>query len=140
MTMGMSRSDRVYTLVYGAAPPTDEEWSRCIALFRERAGKDSRFLVETHGGGPDPKQRKALADLLRNEDTLVAVMTDSVVARGIITALAWFGLPQRGFALNDLRAAASYLGLSSAELHHASEDLTRLRFELGLYEQRAANG
>lgn len=139
MTMAMTRSDRVYTLVYGEDPPTDEEWTRCIALFRERAGQDSRFIVETHGGGPDAKQRKVLADAMRNEDTLVAVMTESLVARGILTALAWLGLPQRGFALHDLHAAASYLGLSREELQHAAEDLARMRYELGFYEKRAVN-
>jgi hypothetical protein len=141
MAMVISRSDRVLTLVYGVEAPTDDEWTRCVALCRERAGRDSRVLVETHGGGPDAKQRRVLAEAMRNEDTRVAVMTDSLVARGILTALAWLGLPQRGFALNDLRAAGAYLELSSDELRLAAEELARLRFELGFHEaKRAVNG
>ena len=141
MVMAIARSERVFTVVYGADAPTNEEWTRCLALFQERAGQPSRFLVQTHGGGPDAKQRKVLADTLRNEDARIAVMTDSILARGILTALAWLGLPQRGFALHDLRAAAEYLGLSSEELQHAGEELARLRYELGFYDsQRAANG
>jgi hypothetical protein len=141
MVMAMARSERVFTLVYGVDAPTDEEWTRCLTLFRERAGRESRFLVETRGGGPDAKQRKVLAELLRDQDARVAVMTDSIVARGILTALAWLGLPQRGFALNDLRAASEYLGLSSEELQHAARELARLRNELGSSEtKRAANG
>jgi hypothetical protein len=140
MNMAIARSDRVYTLVYGADPPTDEEWSQCLAMFRERTGQDTRCIVQTRGGGPDAKQRKVLADTMRNEDTRVAVMTDSIVARGILTALAWLGLPQCGFALNDLHAAANYLGLSSEELQHAEQELERLRFELEYHDKRAANG
>jgi hypothetical protein len=87
-------------------------------------------LVETRGGGPDAKQRRALAEAMRNEDTRVAVLTDSFVARGILTALAWLGLPQRGFALQDLRAAGSYLELTPHELSHAASELERLRIML----------
>lgn len=137
--MAIARSDRLFTVVYGVDAPTEEEWTRCLALFREREGRETRFLVESRGGGPDAKQRKTLAETLRNADTRVAVMTDSIVARGILTALAWLGLPQRGFALHDLRAASEYLGLSSEELQHAGEELARLRYELGSDTKRAAN-
>ncbi|HET8935016.1 MAG TPA: hypothetical protein VFN67_16320 [Polyangiales bacterium] len=137
----MARSERVFTLVYGVNAPTAEEWARCLRLFRERAGCESRFLVETRGGGPDAKQRKVLAEVMRDQDTRVAVMTDSIVARGILTALAWLGLPQRGFALNDLRAASEYLGLSSEERQRAAEELARLRDEIGFSETKhAAHG
>src|SRR4051812_35792692 len=122
MAMAISRSDRVYALVYGAGAPTDEEWLHCLALCRERAGGDSRFLVETRGGGPDAKQRKVLADALKGEDARVAVMTDALLARGILTALAWLGLPQRGFALHDLRAAGAYLELTSEELRYVADE------------------
>jgi hypothetical protein len=105
-------------------------------LCRERAGYDSRFLVETRGGGPDAKQRKVLAEAMKGEDTRVAVMTDSLLARGILTALAWLGLPQRGFAMDDLRAAGPYLELSSEELRHAADELPRLRSELAFYEAK----
>lgn len=134
MAMAISRSNRVYTLVYGEDAPTDEEWVHCVALCRERAGRDSRFLVETRGGGPDAKQRKALAELMRHEDTRVAVLTDSIIARGILTALAWLGLPQRGFALDDVRAAGAYLQLSPEELTLASAELDRLRAILEIEE------
>jgi hypothetical protein len=124
------------TAVYGADAPSGEEWTRCVARCRERAGLESRFLVETHGGVPDAKQRKVLAEALRNEDTRVAVMTDSLVARGILTALAWLGLPQRGFALHDLHAAGAYLALTGEELQRAADDLSRLRSELETYETK----
>ena len=134
MAMAISRSERVYTLVYGVQTPSDEEWAQCVALCQERAGRDSRFIVETRGGGPDAKQRKVLAEAMRDEDTRVAVMTDSLVARGILTALAWLGLPQRGFALQDLRAAGSYLELTTEELTHAATELERLRVALEIEE------
>ena len=141
MVMAMSQSDRVYAIVYGAQTPSADEWARCLEMCRERTGLSSRFVVETHGGGPDAKQRKALADLLRHEDARVAVLTDSIVARGILTALAWLGLPQRGFAPGDLRGAASYLELSADEMQTVFEELTRLRSELGFYEnKRTATG
>jgi hypothetical protein len=60
-------------------------------------------------------------------DYRAAVLTESLVARGIVTALAWLGVPQRAFAVSDHVHAANYLGLTSSELDLILQELPRIR-------------
>jgi hypothetical protein len=127
MTMAMRRFDRVVLAVHDAAPPTDDEWLRWIALCLERKGAELRVMVESLGGGPSPKQRKELADLLSGEDLRSAILTDSIVTRGVVTAISWLNISLRAFELDQHQAAANYLGLSQAELSEALATFRTLR-------------
>jgi len=130
--------DRLYLAVLRGAPPTDAEWERWITMGVERSGRDQRVIVESHNSGPNAAQRKAITDAMRNVDVRVAVMTNSAVVRGIVTALAWLGTQQSAFPLNAERQAAGYLGLTPEELQQALEQLPRLRREVGLVDENAA--
>lgn len=137
MAMAMCKIDRVTTAVHHTRPPTDEQWNRLIALCSKQEGP-IRILVESHGGAPNAKQRKALHDALAGRDLRSAVLTDSMVARGIVTALAWIGISLRAFPLQDYSSAAEYLGLSNHELTVAVAQLRILRKECGLDDVRVA--
>ena len=104
----------------------------------ERVGLDQRALVESHNSGPNAAQRKAITDAMRDVDVRVAVMTNSTVVRGIVTALAWLGTRQQAFPLHGERAAAKYLELTPDEFELALEQMPRLRREVGLAEEDAA--
>jgi regulator of extracellular matrix RemA (YlzA/DUF370 family) len=125
--------------VHDAAPPTDDEWARWVALVGEPAAPELRLLVETTGqGGPNAKQRKLLADATKGLDVRCSILSDSMAVRGVITALAWLGLAQRAFVPGDHRGAADYLGLSPKEHAQVIEALPRLRRSCGFMEQRVA--
>lgn len=134
MSMAMWSHERLYLAVLRGPPPTDAEWERWIAMSVERLGRDQRVIVESHNNGPNAAQRKAITDAMRNVDVRVAVMTDSGVVRGIVTALAWLGVQQRAFPLHAERQAAIYLGLTSEELEQSLVQLPRLRREVGLVD------
>lgn len=136
MTMGTL--DRMTIAVHDTSPPTDEQWARWIALCTGQ-GEPLRVLVESHGGAPHAKQRKALNDALTGRAMRSAVLTDSIVARGVVTALAWLGIPLRAFPLGDYKSAGDYLGLSQHELTVVVEQLRILRKECGVDEVRAAS-
>ncbi|HEY2734602.1 MAG TPA: hypothetical protein VGI70_11490 [Polyangiales bacterium] len=89
-----------------------------------------RCLVETHGGGPNPTQRKQLADIVYKPQLRSAVMTASLVVRGIITALAWAGLPMRSFSLGEQEKAGDWLELTAIEREQVREQLPRMRNEI----------
>jgi hypothetical protein len=139
MAMTMWAHDRLYLSVLSGLAPTDAEWDHWITMSIERVGRDQRVVVESHNSGPNAKQRKALADAMKNEDVRVAVLTESTVVRGIVTALAWLGVPQRAFPMNGHSQAANYLELSVIELERALEELPRLRLEAGVVELRRAS-
>jgi hypothetical protein len=133
MSMAMCDFDRLLVAVHGATTPADAEWANWLALCRARAGKELRALVESHGsGGPNAKQRRGLGDALRGQDNLAAILTNSVVERGVITAIAWLGVRVRAFTLDQHEQAARHLGLSREELALAMGELPRLRQECGL--------
>ncbi len=128
MTMVMAGVGRVCVAVLYRAPPNDDEWSRWLALLRERGGQRVRVLVETQNG-PNAAQRKALAQATRDMDVRFAIMTDSLIVRGIVTALAWLGVPHHAFAPEQLGQAVAYLELSEAEFLQTRAALLQLRHD-----------
>jgi hypothetical protein len=132
MAMAMRAFDRLMLVVHVGTTPTNDEWNRWLELTRKRAGKQARVLVETHSGGPNVLQRKALGDLVRGEDAMRAVLTDSSAERTALHAIAWHGLSLRCFALGEYAEAAEYLKLTPQELKLTLEVLPRLRKECGL--------
>jgi hypothetical protein len=133
--MLMSHFDRVSLAVHDSAPPTDDEWERWMAYYRGRT--QGRALVESHeGAGPNAKQRKLLAERTQGVDLRAAILTDSLVARGIVTAIAWLGIPQAAFPPGHFQQAGDFLGLTKEELQRAVDEINRLRIEM----QRVADG
>jgi regulator of extracellular matrix RemA (YlzA/DUF370 family) len=138
MAMAMCKIDRLRIAVHHTSPPTDEQWDRWIALCSEQDGP-IRVVVESHGGAPNAKQRRALSDALAGRDLRSAILSDSIVVRGVVTALAWLGVSLRAFPLHDYPSVAAYLGLSNDELTGAIEQLRSLRKDCGLDEVRVAS-
>lgn len=132
MAMTMCRQGRVLLGVHHQCPPTDEEWARWIALTLDPYAHGVRTLVESGGNsGPNAKQRKALAEALQGVDIRSAILTDSLVVRGIVTAIAWLNVSLKAFAPDQQREAADYLGLDASERDWAFAELRRLRAETG---------
>lgn len=134
MSMAMWRHERLCVAVHDKTPPTEEEWARWIRLCRDQPGQELCAYVETHGGGPDARQRRALADgvFRRHSQLRAVVLTDSPMVRAILTALGWLGVPVRGFALKAIGPAVTHLGLSADELERLEAELPRLRGEAGV--------
>lgn len=74
-------------------------------------------ITRIYGGEPGASVRKRVAELqaelevrIPHESRRVAVLTDSVVIRGAMTALRWItGDQMNGFATNDVNAAAVWV-------------------------------
>lgn len=120
-------SGRLYVCVVRDQVPTDAEWNHFIELCRLRGGAEIRALVEWRKAGPNAKQRRALAEATWDVDYRAAILTDSIVTRGIVTAFSWLGLRQRPFELDGFTAAGDYLELSATERDSAVRELLQLR-------------
>ena len=99
---------------HSALSPTNQAWNGHIRLMEQHVprGGAVRTLVKTDGGGPSASQREALNAVTKELDwqMKVAVMTQSVVVRGIITAFAWVGLMKiRAFPMDGHAAALNSL-------------------------------
>lgn len=67
----------------------------------------SRCLIVPSRGGLSAHQREQVRRLIKARPT--AVLTDSVLNRGIITSLTWFGVSIRAFRPGEYQAALTWL-------------------------------
>jgi hypothetical protein len=100
-------------VMHESSPPSDEEWGALVATVREFAPtRRLRAITFTDGAAPTSKQRAAAADALAGYPMPIAVVTDSMLARGAVTAFRWLGNPEiRAFGADQLNAALDYLGV-----------------------------
>jgi hypothetical protein len=126
MTMAMWAQDRLYIAVLHGGAPTDEEWDRWVGLGVQRNGRDQRVLVEARGGGPTPKQRRAILGA-NKADARIAIITESTFVRGIVTAFSWFGIAlstaNRAPRASGPRGIAQLLRDEVGECAHAAQDV-----------------
>jgi hypothetical protein len=122
---------RLNVVVHGPKSPTNLEWTRYLADLRVLKGTDFRAIVFSHGGSPDGAQRRQLTAAFDNElKHPVALLTDSILVRGIVGALRWFNPRLRAFDVNDLTAGCSHLDLSADERDRVRAIRSELEREL----------
>ena len=115
MAHGLSGTTMV--TVHTDAPPSEAEWDAYlhdITLALQR-GRVSGIVVFTRGGGPTSTQRIRYARVLERLNVVVpcAVVTDSAVARGIVTAIAWLtGKHIAAFPSAEIRYALGFAGVA----------------------------
>ena len=135
--MAIKRSGRigdVIVVVGAVGSPADTEWDAHVAEVTEiyqRRGS-VRILVSSDGGGPTAAQRARLGKAVAAKNVRSAVLTTSVVIRGVVTAFSWFQPGFRAFAPSDFARAATHLELSPIEAEQALALLDQLRAESGL--------
>jgi hypothetical protein len=131
--MTMQSHGRLMLAVLHGRPPSDEEWQRWLAVASDRIGKDLRAMIEVYGSiGPNARQRQDMTPLLPRLDPRTAVLSNSLVVRGLVTAVSWLGIPNAAFGSTQHEAAARYLELTPAELTLAKERFPVLRRAAGV--------
>lgn len=108
--------DVVITMIY-VETWTNEFAERLYAESTPLTNANPHTITRIYGGEPGASARKRVAELqaelearIPHESRRVAVLTDSVVVRGAMTALRWLtGDQMNGFATNDVHAAAAWV-------------------------------
>lgn len=114
--------------VHAKENPTDADWTEYVNATQKvlETHGTVKVLAYSMGGGPNSVQRTKANELFKDRPQHVAVMLNSALVRGIVTALSWFNPMIRAFNIDQLDDACKYLELSktaSAEVHRM---LTRL--------------
>lgn len=88
-------------------------WAEHLEFVTQEPVKAIIVLVE---GSPtlDLNQRKQLADSMQRNCVVATVITDSVLARGMITALSWLGSDIKTYSWRNLSQALDSLQSSPA--------------------------
>jgi hypothetical protein len=92
--------------------PTRAEWQAWLDFVEvgRATYRRPRVVVYSEGGAPDANQRRALESVMVPE-TKIAVLVDSLLGRGVVTALGWMYGNFSAFATRDLLGALRYLEL-----------------------------
>jgi hypothetical protein len=98
----------IYIAFYAGDPP-EEAWQGYLNVARKHATSLHGLIVVTRGSTLSPKQRETLRSVYAGSRVHTAVLTDSILSRGTLTALRWFGIPIAGFAPDAHRNALRWL-------------------------------
>jgi hypothetical protein len=109
-TLRFSKIDDLLLIVHAPVDPDPHEWSVMIQESRAHAFGYRRVLVFGANVRLKASQRSELADFVNSNHVKVAVLVDSAVARGMVTALGWVTGKYRAFPSDDIEAAIAYLG------------------------------
>ena len=137
-TMAFAYVDGVLLAVHPAANPSEPEWEAYIRFCEQLPKTCRRTLAVTAGGGPNAVQRKLLQERYlrafvndKMNPMKVAVVTNSSIVRGIVTALNWFNPNTSAFPADAIHEALRYLGVSDpAALARISLETRKLQREV----------
>jgi hypothetical protein len=101
-------------LVHSKAAPSDKDWNKYVEFLKLQKKPETKILVVGKAGTPPPSaaQRAKLTSVFGKVGVPTAVLTDSQIARGAVTALNWI-FPQKlsAFPTERLEDALAHLGL-----------------------------
>jgi hypothetical protein len=122
----------VQVVVHTEEPPSDEEWRAYLDGVAKIEASVRAFYVRTDGGGPNALQRELLTKFFETRSMPpVAIVTPSVMVRGIMTALNWFlNNRLRLFSPSQAVEAFGYLQVAPADRGPLEAVVARLRGEL----------
>jgi len=117
-TLAFARHHNYVVVVHSARAPSDAEWD---AYLRDAGGSLSEIqgmLIMTDGGGPTSSQRRSLKKLFEEHtrhNASFAVISSSLLARGIVLAINLFNPYIRAFRPEALDEALKFLRVPDPE-------------------------
>jgi hypothetical protein len=128
--MSSARSGRTYLLAHGKDDPAPDEWAEFVADLGGCLGEVDGLLVFTAGASINANQRGQVVDLFRRGKLRGAVLTDSVVVRGAVTAIQWFGVPIAAFKPSAPADALAFLAVAAPARADVLATLERVKADV----------
>ncbi len=122
--MGWSVHEGVAVVVHAPGEPSDAEFDEFMADIREASVRG--LVVVAPQAKLSARQRKQMQQWFQGSKARGAVVTNSTVARGVVTAIGWFKVPIRAFAPNDLEGAFEYAGVAPQARAGVEQAIRRL--------------
>lgn len=115
---------------YNEFPPTEEDVRQAVEIMRNLDIEKVKVLTFTKGGAPTAPQRKAINSVLNGRSLTTAVVSDSPLIRGIITAFSWFNSKIKAFSGAALEDAFRYLDVPPSRWESFAEEAAKLQAEV----------
>lgn len=135
----------IHVVLLGESTPTDADWNAYMAAVQEARAKGleperMRTLVITDGGGPSAAQRKRVNDDLQGKPTPVAMVSSSLMVRGVVTALQWFNPLVKTFPPEQVGEALKFLKIPERQYDTIWKEAQKLQSELGPLPLKSLKG
>src|SRR5690606_22431133 len=98
--------DQRIVMLHNAKPPPDDGWNEYLKVLAQRDVTQQGLLCLTAGGAPNAAQRQALNHVLKGRPFARAIVHDSVLVRGVVSAVSWFAPGVEAFSPAALQKAA----------------------------------
>jgi hypothetical protein len=116
----------------GAQTLSDPEWNAYHAALLAQSERHGQARVVIFAGAesatPTPRQRKLSGELAKKRRIVAAVVTDSLMVRGVVTAMRWMGVEID--AVKTVDGACAFLKCDAAEVRWVLETHDELRRKL----------
>jgi hypothetical protein len=106
--------------------PSRDEWDAFMESVRKVPSSRLRVFAVTDGGGPTTVHRNQFVKYLDGAKARIAVVSDAIVVRGIVTALSWFTDGIRIFSPDDLADALAHVDLTKDQCDAVKDRLREL--------------
>ncbi|MGC4091219.1 MAG: hypothetical protein QM756_25750 [Polyangiaceae bacterium] len=127
----------VRLLALGSRQQTDAEFEEHLAEAIAMGPSVRRVIVAIQGAPTMSADRRAKLDRAGLLVPPTAVLSDSPLIRGILTALCWLGANARPFPPNGVEQACEFLGVPSLERPALTRELSAMFAELTGDSERA---
>jgi|SoiMethySBSTD1v2_1073268.scaffolds.fasta_scaffold07836_11 hypothetical protein len=128
----------VYLLVHAPGIPRDEDWDEFIKDVTSAVL--SGIVVVAGAAKLTPKQRVDVQRWFEKNGVKGSVVTDSAVARGVVTALGWFKVKLRAFSPREIDHAFDYVEIPTDQRAGARAMIERLERALKDQHEPSAAG
>jgi hypothetical protein len=107
---------------------SDQDWDDFLDILVAHRGDFARLkiLVVTDGGGPSVAQRKRLEVALDDKPVRVAVVSDSMRTRFVVSSIALLNPEMSSFRVTEMSQAYDHLSLTLDERSQAKTTLEQL--------------
>jgi hypothetical protein len=122
--------DSTCILVHTHEAPDEAEWKALVAGLAEDQGIRGMFVF-TNGASLNVQQREDMKKVARS-GVKMAVLTESKIVRGALTAIGWLGGSMRPFRHADVHSAIKWLVPATEDAARVRSVLRALQDQLGI--------
>jgi hypothetical protein len=106
-------AEKMLVVVHAPVEPATKDWNEFMEEVRTHV--DIRgVMILANNSRLTPIQRAEIKGWYQEHKVRGALVTDSMMMRGIVTAMNWFGIEAKAFPSDGLDAAMEYIGVPPA--------------------------
>jgi hypothetical protein len=126
-TLGYSYVHDTFVYVGADVAPAEVDWAAYLHFIEQRKISGLNRCLVYSTSAPNAGQRRALHETTSGMNLKIAVLSDSVVARGAVTTLSWMSPGYRAFHPDKITQALAFLELQERAARGVEIELRLLR-------------